>query len=227
GLALLAWRVAIDIAWLRICICAAFIFGGLFLKRVLVIGALGSAIGIPAALAMILPDVMSVPHVFAPTMEMLTEFILWLWLCVALGLAVNLGVVLLFAPGDPVTLLRRELDTRLRLVAEIARALTSGSGAPSAPQMTALDRFAAAGMSRCLALLKTASLTRSGVRWRHEQLSAAITLVDRLVTDAATLVTVRAAMASTDDIRARLARIAEACEGMRRALAALPLAVTQ
>ncbi|HEX9420094.1 MAG TPA: hypothetical protein VGA81_13655, partial [Methylomirabilota bacterium] len=49
GLALLAWMIALDIAWLRICIIAAFLFGGLFLKRVLSIGALGSALGLPGA----------------------------------------------------------------------------------------------------------------------------------------------------------------------------------
>ena len=60
GLALLALMVVLDIAWLRICIIAAFLFGGLFLKRVLSIGALGSALGLPGALVMILPDVMTV-----------------------------------------------------------------------------------------------------------------------------------------------------------------------
>ena len=62
GLALLAWMVVLDIAWLRICVIAAFLFGGLFLKRVLSIGALGSALGLPGALVMILPDVMTVPR---------------------------------------------------------------------------------------------------------------------------------------------------------------------
>src|SRR5499426_1419237 len=57
GAALLAWKVAIDIAGLRILFFVAFFFVGLFLKRVLVIGALGSAIGIPAGLLMILPDI--------------------------------------------------------------------------------------------------------------------------------------------------------------------------
>src|SRR5262245_6521696 len=50
GLALLAWRISLDIVWLRLCFLVACLFGGLFLKRVLTIGALGSAIGVPAAL---------------------------------------------------------------------------------------------------------------------------------------------------------------------------------
>ena len=106
GLALLALMVVLDIAWLRICVIAAFLFGGLFLKRVLSIGALGSALGLPGALMMILPDVMAVPDVSSPSPEVLTEAILWLWLSATLGLGVNLGVQLLLAPGDPLTLLR-------------------------------------------------------------------------------------------------------------------------
>jgi hypothetical protein len=57
GLALLAWEISLDVVWLRLCFLVAFLFGGLFLKRVLTIGALGSAIGLPAALVMILPDI--------------------------------------------------------------------------------------------------------------------------------------------------------------------------
>jgi len=219
GLALLAWKVSLDIAWLRICFAAAFLFGGLFFKRVLAIGALGSAIGIPASLVMLLPDVMSVPHVFSPSEEMLTEFVLWIWLCVTLGLAVNLGVLLLLAPGDPLTLLERELDTRLRVVAEIARALAAPSTRPPAPLAASLTSLATAGMSRPLALLKTASLTRAWARQRHEELSAIITLVDRLVTDAGALVTVSSSLPSTDAVRLRLAQIADACERTRRAFA--------
>ena len=97
GLAVLAWMVVLDIAWLRICVIAAFLFAGLFLKRVLSIGALGSALGLPGALVMILPDVMSVPHVSSPPPEVLTEAALWLWLSAVVGLAVNLGVQLLLA----------------------------------------------------------------------------------------------------------------------------------
>src|SRR5262249_3194544 len=42
-LALLAWAVCLDTPWLRVCFFAAFFFGGLFLKRALTIGPLGSA----------------------------------------------------------------------------------------------------------------------------------------------------------------------------------------
>ena len=88
--------------------------GDLFLQRVLTIGALGSAIGLAAALAMILPDV------YPPDPELLVESVLWIWWCVILGLSVNLGVQLLLSRGDPLTLLERELDTRLQAVAQLS-----------------------------------------------------------------------------------------------------------
>ena len=217
GLALLAWMVSLDIAWLRLCFVAVFLFGGLFLKRVLVIGALGSAIGLPAALVMILPDVMSVPHVFTPSVEMLTEFVLWIWVCVTLGLGVNVAVQLLLAPGDPLTLLQSELGARLRVVAETARWMADASGRRDAHPSASLAPLATAGMSRPLALLKTASLTRGWARQRHEELSAIITLVDRLVTDAGALLAL--SIESNDVLRARLIRVADACDRTFRAFA--------
>ena len=218
GLALLSWMVSLDLVWLRLCFCAVFFFGGLFLKRVLVMGALGSAIGLPAGLVTILPDVTSAPHRFSPSVEMLTETVLWIWLCVALGLAVNLGVQLLLAPGDPVTLLRGELDARLRVVAETLRALGGATGRLTPSVTASLAALATAGMSRPLALLKTASLTREWARHRREELSAILTLADRLVTDAGALVTLSTGRPA-DSIQARLVDAAGACERLRRELA--------
>src|SRR5206468_1156762 len=108
-----------------------------------------------ALIVMILPDVAPLGP------ESLVEFVFWIWLCVTLGLTVNLGVQLLLAPGDPLTLLQRELDTRLRVVENSVRELAgAGDVAPAAPAMS-LDALATAGMSRLLALLKTASLTNA------------------------------------------------------------------
>ncbi len=211
GAALLAWMVALDIAWLRIACFVGFVFAGLWLKRVLVIGALGSALGLPAALVMVLPDVAPLPP------ESLVEFVLWLWLCVTLGLAVNLGVQLLLAQGDPLTLLQRELDTRLRLVEIALRELASSRDLAPAPPTMSLDAFATAGMSRPLALLKTASLTNARARRRHEALATAITLVDRLVTDASALRLLVSSTPSAPVIES-LVRVADACARTRQAL---------
>jgi len=212
GAALLAWMVALDIAWLRIAFFIAFFFVGLFLKRVLVVGALGSAIGVPAALVMILPDVAPIPP------ESLVEFVLWIWWCVTLGLTVNLGVQLLLSPGDPLSLLQRELDTRLRRVEDALHELAGASNVTPAPSGTSLDALVTAGMSRPLALLKSASLTNARARQRHETLATAITLVDRLVTDAAALRLLVSSISSAPT-RESLMRVADACARARQALA--------
>jgi multidrug resistance protein MdtO len=207
GLALLVWEIALDIPWLRVSCFAAFFFGGLFLKRVLTIGALGSAIGLPAALVMILPDIAP------PSPEVLVEFVLWIWWCVTLGLSVNVGVQLLLSRGDPLALLRRELDTRLHAVEQ---ALGRAAGREMAePPATALGLLAIAGMSRPLALLKTATLVHRWARERREPLAALITLIDRLVTAAHALEAVGPPFDEGD--RARLLSAADGCQEMRRA----------
>src|SRR5215510_14106216 len=214
GLALLAWKISLDITWLRLSFIPVFIFGGLFLKRVLTIGALGSAIGLPAALMMIIPDILP------PQPEILVYFMLWIWWCVTLGLVVNAVVQVLLAPGDPLLLLQRELGTRLLAVEQSLRRL-AGSDATE-PASASLSSLVAAGMSRPLALLKTAAMHHPWARERHEGLAALITLVDRLVTAAVALETL--APLSAGQIRhGRLLRVADGCDRMRRAFTELRL----
>ena len=214
GLALLAWRISLDIVWLRLCFLVAFLFGGLFLKRVLTIGALGSAIGLPAALVMILPDILP------PSPEVLTEFVLWLWWCVTLGLSVNVGVQLLLSRGDPLMLLQRELAMRLETVAQTLRRLAGERVA--VPERDSLRSLAIAGMSRPLALLKTAATIHVWAHERHEGLSALITLTDRLVTSALALETLPD-LPQEPPLHERLLNVADGCERMRRAFNELRL----
>ncbi len=207
GVALLAWQISIDTPWLRIGFLAAFFFGGLFLKRALTLGALGSAIGLPAALTMMLPDIAP------PNPEVLVEFVLWVWLCVALGLGVNAFVQLLLSPGDPLVLLRRELDTRLAAVEQTLRGL---SGQAAAKPVVPLTTLTVAGMTRMAALLKTSALVHPWARERRETLSALITLVDRLVTEARALELLGPGPGGGVDTT-RLVRAADACERLRKA----------
>ena len=206
GLALLAWQISIDTPWLRIGFLAAFLFGGLFLKRALTLGALASAIGLPAALVMILPDIAP------PSPEVLVEFVLWVWWCVALGLGVNALVQLLFSPGDPLVLLQRELDTRLAAVERMLRRL---SGHASDGQVASLETLSIAGMTRMAALLKTSAIVHPWARERRETLSAMITLVDRLVASARALELLAGSGGEAD--RPRLAAAAEGCQRVRKA----------
>jgi multidrug resistance protein MdtO len=210
GIALLALRISVDVPWLRVVFFVSAFFGGLFLKRILTLGALGSAIGVPAALAMLLPDI--VP----PDPEVLVDFVLWLWWCVTLGLSVNAGVQLLLSPGDPLMLLRRELDARLDAVAQTLRQLAGQNVAAPAPATPPLASLAVAGMSRPLALLKTAALRHRWARERREALAAVITLADRLVTAAQALEALRPLPADWVD-STRFLRAADGCEQMRRA----------
>src|SRR5262245_13114647 len=211
-LALLTWHIALETAAWRIAFVFLFAAGGLYIGRIVVLGAIGAAIGIPATMAMALPDIFPVPDT-----EAMTEFVLWLWWCVVLGLAVNLGVQLLLAPGDPLRLLRRALGERLRTVADSARSLgglVASGPRPSRPPLTSL---VVAGTSEMLALLKTASLRHTWVREHRAELGALVTLIDQLVTAAAAL-EASGLRASGDDTRARLERVATECESRARAL---------
>ena len=214
GIALLALQIALDIPWLRICFLALFLFGGLFLKRVLAVGALGSAIGLPAALVMIFADILP------PQPEIIVEFVLWIWWCVALGLSVNVAVQLLLSPGDPLMLLRREMQTRLLAVEQLLRRMADD--ATVLPPAAALNSLAIAGMSRPLALLKTAAIVHPWARNRHEKLAGVITLTDRLVTSAVALEAHKSLSGQVTD-QERLLRVANGCEQMRRAFDELRL----
>ena len=203
---LLVWEFSLDIPWLRFCFLVATVFVGLFLERALTIGALGTAIGIPAAIVMVFPDTMP------PDPELFVETLLWIWFSVVLGLAVNAGVQLLFNHGDPLTLLQRELGKRLLAVEQALRHM-AGSVAPESPS-DSLNALSAAGMSRPLSLLNAASKSYGWTQERHEGLAAIITLTDRLVSAAIAL----EALARSSDgemPRDRLLNIADICAQTR------------
>jgi multidrug resistance protein MdtO len=213
ALALLAWQVALETAW-RLAFVFLFATMGLYIRRIVVLGAIGSAIGVPAAMAMVLPDILPVPDV-----EAMTEFVLWLWWCIVLGLAVNLGVQLLLSPGDPLVLLRRALAERLRAAEEATQQLLgrrrTGQSPSAQPSLTSLT---IAGTSDMLTLLQMASLRHAWARQHRPELGALISLVDQLVTAAAALEASRPVV-SGEDLRARLERVAGQCARVARALA--------
>jgi len=210
--ALLAWEISLDIPWLRLCFLIAFIFGSQYLQRVLRIAALGAAIGIPAAMVMIFPDT------FPPNPEIMVEMVLWIWWCVILGLAINAGVQILLSPGDPVTLLRRAIDTRLLAVEQALRRL-AGNAATWAPTES-LSALAIEGMSRPLSLLKSATIFQPWARERREKLAAIVTLTDRLVTAAVALEAL-APITNAVMSRERLLNVADSCERTRLAFKAM------
>jgi multidrug resistance protein MdtO len=211
-LALLAWQIALETAW-RLVFVFLFAAAGLYIGRIIVLGALGSAIGVPAAMAMVLPDIFPVPDP-----EAMTETVLWLWWCVALGLAVNLGVQLLLSPGDPLVLLRRALIARLQAVEGAARSLSNGGASRPHPPRPSLTSLTVAGTSEMLTHLKMASLSHAWARQHRPQLGALIGLIDQLVTAAAAL-EATGLPASSGETRQRLEWVAMACARTARALA--------
>jgi len=174
----------------------------------------GTATGLLLALSLIIPDL--VP----PDPEQVVYFILWIWCCFTIGLSVNAAVQLLLSPGDPLMLLRRELDTRLLAVEQTLRCWAGSVPVKDPP--APLDTLGIAGMTRPLALLKSASMIHRWARMRHERLTAIITLVDRLVTSAIALETV-APFSDNEIHRERLLKVADACDRTRRAFAELRL----
>src|SRR4030095_12418214 len=126
GLALLVYIVALDVTWLRVCLVPAFVGGGLFLNRILVLPSLGTAIGLPAAMSMIVPDVLP-PAV-------LDRFLFLLWWSVVLGRGINLGVQLLLNPKNALDRLVEALSTRLRAVEGVIARIPAGPDGTILPQ---------------------------------------------------------------------------------------------
>ena len=210
GLALLVYLVALDVTWLRVCLVPAFVGGGLFLNRILVLPSLGTAIGLPAAMAMIVPDVLP-PGV-------LDRFLFWLWWSVVLGLGVNLGVQLLLNPKDALDRLVEALSTRLRAVeGAIVRILAGPDGVALPPSGPPAATLALSGVAGQLQLLKIVEMRYRSLKPYHAELNALITFVDRLLTAAAALGAFNPGMLG-EPLRRRLQRVAEACADMRRAI---------
>jgi multidrug resistance protein MdtO len=196
---------AMDQPWLRFCLMAAMAGLGLFLRQTFVIGALGFVIGLIGTVVMTVPD-------FIPIPELAVRGSLWLWPIFALGITAAVAANLLIAPSDPEKLLCEELAARLRATENaIARRLGRRSEAAGA------TRLAAAGVARLFLLLKSAEVVHPSLRSQHPRQSALITLVDRLVSNAATLEILPAA-ASGPEERARLERVAATCAEVGRAL---------
>ncbi len=211
GLALLVYLSALDITWLRVCLIPAFVGGGLFLNRILVLGPLGTAIGLPAAMAMIVPDIYPIPGI-------LDRFLIWLWWSIVLGLGINLGVQLLLNPGNALDMLVQALRTRLQAVeASIECRLATANGAARAGAAPAVSALALSGVASQLALLKMVQLRSASLRPYRLELHALIMGVDRLVTTAAALEAV-GPVSLRAPVRGRLQRVAQACVQVRHAI---------
>ena len=117
-------------------------------------------------------------------------------------------------------LLQRGLVTRLETVAQTLRGLAGQSVAVH--ERDSLRSLATAGMSRPLALLKTAAVIHVWAHERHEALSTLITLTDRIVTSALALETLPD-LPQEARLHDRLLNVADGCDRMRHAFNELRL----
>src|SRR5262245_17787112 len=147
GLLLLTYICFADLTWLRVLLVPTFIALGLFLNRILTLGPLGSAICVPLALGIIVPDVI-------PSTEFLTRFPFYLWWAAVLGLSVNLAVQYLLNPERAQSVLARGLTSRLEAVETVLLKL---AGEKSTYPPSSLRVLAIEGAAEQLHLLKLAS----------------------------------------------------------------------
>jgi multidrug resistance protein MdtO len=210
GLTLLVYIVALDVTWLRVCLVPAFVGGGLFLNRILVLPPLGTVIGVFAAMCMIVPDVLP-PGV-------LDRFLFWFWWSAVLGLGINLGVQLLLNPKNALDRLVEALSTRLRAVEGAIAQILAGPDGRALPQSgPPAATLALNGVAGQLELLKIVEMRYASLKPYHAELNALITFVDRLLTAAAALGAFNPGMVG-EQLRRRLQRVADACADIRRAI---------
>jgi multidrug resistance protein MdtO len=208
GLLLLAYVCIADMTWLRVLLVPAFIALGLFINRILTLGPVGSAIGIPLAMGMVVPDII-------PSTEFLTRFPFYLWWAGVLGLIVSLAVQYLLNPERAQTALVRGLTSRLEAVEAALLRLAGRDG--KAQSSVSLASLALSGAAEQLHLLKLASTAEPFLKKHYEKVGLQIILVDRLVTAAAALEEQGVRLPNAE-IEARLRRIAEAVATWRQAV---------
>jgi len=210
GLLLLAYVCIADLTWLRVLSVPAFIALGLFINRILTLGPVGSAIGIPLAMGMIVPDII-------PSTEFLTRFPFYVWWAAVLGLTVSLGVQYMLNPERAQSVLVRGLTSRLEAVE--AALLRLAAEERKQPPPVSLVSLALKGAAEQLHLLKLASIAEPALKQNQAQLVAQIVLVDRLVT--ATCVLEEQGVGLPNEvIEKRLRRIARAAARWREAVIA-------
>ena len=207
GLLLLTYVCFVDLTWLRVLLVPAFIALGLFLNRILTLGPVGSAIGLPLALGMVVPDVI-------PSTEFLTRFPFYVWWAVVLGLSVNLAVQYLLNPVRAQSVLVRGLASRLEAVQTVLLRL---AGEQEGHSSGSLRTLAIEGAAEQLHMLKLASAAEPFLKKHHTMLAAQVILVDRLVTAAAVLQEQGDRLPDTA-FETRLRRIAAAAETWRQAV---------
>ena len=179
GLSLFLYWFTFDYPQVRVPIMAGFIFTGMFLSRVFMIGALGFVIGFFSALLQALGET-------APDTDSLVRGTLWTWIAVVYPIAITVVINQILLPADPWAALVERLTQRLNTAAAaLERVIKEGfAGGQTNPTLAEL---ATRGSSPLIGLLSFAETKDSRLKRRHASLLAAIAASDHLLLATAAL----------------------------------------
>jgi multidrug resistance protein MdtO len=170
AVAILLYKCTGDRAEFRIPGIALEIFIGMFLFRVLSIGAVGWIIGFLVAASQ------SLVYLFPSPEETVHQF-LWLWVAVAFSVAVAWLANLLLFPVSPTRLLQREFVTGWHAVSAAAEQLTTSQ---TSAGVQLLRPLVEGGPIRLLKLLKLSLLESRDLRRKQVELTRMILSLDKI-----------------------------------------------
>jgi len=170
AVAILLYKFTGDRAEFRVPGIGLEIFIGMFLFRVLSIGAVGWILGFIVAASQ------SVVYLFPSPEETVHQF-LWLWVAVAFPVAVAWLANLLLFPVSPARLLQREFVTRWYAVSAATEQLTTRQTSAGAQMLLPLVR---GGPIRLLKLLKLSLLESRDFRGKKVELTRMILGLDKI-----------------------------------------------
>jgi multidrug resistance protein MdtO len=170
AVAILIYKCTGDRAEFRIPGIALEIFVGMFLFRVLSIGAVGWILGFIVAAAQ------SVVYLVPSPEETVHQF-LWLWVAVAFPVAVAWLANLLLFPVSPIRLLQREFVTGWHAVSAATEQLTTSQTSAGARLLRPLVK---AGPIRLLKLLKLSLIESRDLHGKQVELTRMILSLDKI-----------------------------------------------
>jgi multidrug resistance protein MdtO len=201
GFTILIFRFTVDYPPLRLGAMALVFFFAMYLSRVFAAPAVGILLAVVVFVTQAYVDLF-------PGGEPFVRTVLWVWVAIVFPAAVAVAVNLVLLPADPGPLLRREVAERLHTV---ARSIAAARGSEDARNAVgSLMRFAQQGSAQLLKLVGLAEVRDAALKAMHAERTAKIVLLERLVAAAALLPDL--ALEPSPAQRARLARVAAACE---------------
>jgi multidrug resistance protein MdtO len=198
---LFLYHYTFDYPELRIPVMAGFVFTGMFLSRVFVIGPLGFAIGFFTALLQTIAE-------SAPNTDALVRGQLWLWVAVVYPIALTVIVNQILLPANPWTVFVRTLTGRLDATSSALQRIIEDGRAGGQDNLALLE-LATRGSSPLCMLLNFAETKDPELKRRHDPLVAMIAASEHLITATASLELRQPQPLSENDILCAKALLAE------------------